>query len=176
MEPSRFDELTKALATSTSRRQAIKTIAATTLGGMLALSGIGPAFAKCKGSGSKCHHAKQCCGTMSGCCGGTCTDLSSDRNNCGSCGKVCPPTQVCSGGQCGCPPGRTKLCNGTCVISSCASSGCPNGCTCTQDEAAGNYYCANLSGGGSTCTSDCDCPSGQFCINGLPTGFCATAC
>lgn len=34
MEPSKFDELTKALATSTSRRQALKAIAATALGGL----------------------------------------------------------------------------------------------------------------------------------------------
>jgi hypothetical protein len=50
MEPYRFDELTKALATSTSRRQALKTIAATTLAGLLGLSGIDTAFAK-----PKCH-------------------------------------------------------------------------------------------------------------------------
>jgi acyl-CoA synthetase (AMP-forming)/AMP-acid ligase II len=44
MESSRFDELTKALATSTSRRQALKTIAATTLGSILGLSGLGTAL------------------------------------------------------------------------------------------------------------------------------------
>ncbi len=37
MDPSRFDELTKALATATSRRQTLKTIAAATLGGILGL-------------------------------------------------------------------------------------------------------------------------------------------
>jgi hypothetical protein len=62
MEPSKFDELTKTLATSTSRRQALKTIAATTLGGLLGLAGIGTAFAKdCKSIGAKCKHDKQCC-------------------------------------------------------------------------------------------------------------------
>jgi hypothetical protein len=39
MEPSKFDELTKALATSTSRRQALKTIAATTIGSLPDLAG-----------------------------------------------------------------------------------------------------------------------------------------
>lgn len=34
MDSSRFDDLTKALATATSRRQALKTLAATTLGGI----------------------------------------------------------------------------------------------------------------------------------------------
>ena len=41
MEPNTFDELTKALATATSRRQALKTIAAATIGGVLGLGGIG---------------------------------------------------------------------------------------------------------------------------------------
>ena len=44
MKPSRFDDLTKALATATSRRQALKAIAATTLGGILGLSGIETVF------------------------------------------------------------------------------------------------------------------------------------
>src|SRR5207253_159284 len=54
MEPSKFDELTKALATATSRRQALKTIAATTLGSILGLAGIGTAFAKCHNAGHNC--------------------------------------------------------------------------------------------------------------------------
>jgi hypothetical protein len=33
-----------------------------------------------------------------------CTDLGFDRNNCGGCGKVCPPDQVCSGAVCKLPP------------------------------------------------------------------------
>ena len=36
-------------------------------------------------------------------CGGTCTDLSSDPNNCSSCGNVCTPPEnasaTCSGGS-----------------------------------------------------------------------------
>ncbi len=67
MEPSRFDELTKALATSTSRRQALKTIAATTLGSTLGLAGIGTAFAK-----PKCHRNGTGCDTSFQCCSGFC--------------------------------------------------------------------------------------------------------
>ncbi len=37
MESSRFDELTKALATTTSRRQMLKTLAASVVGGILGL-------------------------------------------------------------------------------------------------------------------------------------------
>ena len=87
MDPSKFDDMTKAMATSTSRRQALKTIAATTLGGILGLGGIGTAFAKptCKPNGHGCGTNKQCC---SGFC---------DQTT----------------GTCACPPGTTDL-NGTC--------------------------------------------------------------
>ena len=63
MEPSRFDDLTKALATATSRRQAFKTIAATTLGGILGLSGIRTVFGapKCRRNGTGCDTDSQCC-------------------------------------------------------------------------------------------------------------------
>jgi hypothetical protein len=54
MEPSKFDDLTKALATATSRRQALKAIGAA-LGGALGLSRIGIAFAdQCKPLDTKC--------------------------------------------------------------------------------------------------------------------------
>src|SRR6266571_6377594 len=46
MDSSRFDELTKALATATSRRQVLKAIAATTLGGIFGLGGADLALAK----------------------------------------------------------------------------------------------------------------------------------
>ena len=45
MDSTKFDELTKVLATGISRREALKTIAATTLGSILGLGGIGTAFA-----------------------------------------------------------------------------------------------------------------------------------
>ena len=44
MDPTSFDDLTKALASSTSRRQVLKTIVATTLGSLLGLDGIGTAL------------------------------------------------------------------------------------------------------------------------------------
>jgi hypothetical protein len=127
MDSASFDDLTKALATATSRRQALKTIVATTLGGLLGLGGIDAAFAakKCRGLGSKCSHGDQCCSNYCAnnvctCspgqtnCNGTCVDLQTNNNNCGTCGNVCPSGATCSGGQCLCPPGLTN-CNGTCV-------------------------------------------------------------
>jgi hypothetical protein len=70
MDATRFDDLTKALATSTSRRAAFKTIAATTLAGLLGLGGIGAAFPNCRAPGSKCGENKQCCSHV--CCDGVC--------------------------------------------------------------------------------------------------------
>ena len=61
MDSSRFDDLTKAVATATSRRQALKAIAATTLGSILGLAGIGTAFAKCHGTGHNCEENSTCC-------------------------------------------------------------------------------------------------------------------
>src|SRR5260370_39074408 len=60
MDPSKFDVFTKALATSTSRRQALKAIGAT-VGGILGLGGAGTALAKGAGIGAKCSQSSQCC-------------------------------------------------------------------------------------------------------------------
>ena len=70
MDATRFDDLTKALATSPSRRAALKTIAATTIGGILGLAGMGTAFAACQPAGHACGGNKQCCSNV--CCHGVC--------------------------------------------------------------------------------------------------------
>ena len=69
MDATRFDDLTKALATSTSRRVALKAIGAA-LGGALGLSSIGTAFAMCQPFRHACGGNKQCCSNV--CCNGTC--------------------------------------------------------------------------------------------------------
>ena len=61
MDSTRFDDLTKGLATSPSRRAALKTIAATAIGSILGLTGIGTAFA-----GDLC--GNQVCGPGTICC------------------------------------------------------------------------------------------------------------
>jgi hypothetical protein len=72
MNSSRFDDLTKALATSTSRRQALKAIVATIIGGLLGLDSIGTASAKCHGAGHPCDENSTCCSHL--CCNGVCCD------------------------------------------------------------------------------------------------------
>ena len=70
MEASRFDRLTKALATTAGRRQVAKVLAGSALGavGVTALSAK-PAAA-CTGRGNPCNRDGNCC---SDCCkGGVC--------------------------------------------------------------------------------------------------------
>jgi hypothetical protein len=61
MDATRCDDFTKGLATSTSRRAALKTIAATTIGGKLGLAGIGTAFAGDKCGNQDCPPGTICC-------------------------------------------------------------------------------------------------------------------
>jgi hypothetical protein len=71
MDYNRFDDLTRTLATTTSRRGFLKTLAGGAAGGMLALLGIGEAAAKdCTKTGKKCKDNKECCSGL--CSNGTC--------------------------------------------------------------------------------------------------------
>src|SRR5947209_665526 len=92
MDPTTFDDLTKALATRTSRREALKTIAATTLGSILGLSGIGTAFGKNK-------TCAQFCNTVFGAntkAAGQCTsDAAHGKGLCYSCGSNMPASSIC---------------------------------------------------------------------------------
>jgi hypothetical protein len=85
-------------------------------------------------------------------CGGQCVNVSTDPNNCGTCGNVCATGTSCVNGQCGCPTGTT-LCGGQCVPS------------CTGGQVLNPTTC------------QCECPIGASLINGecvCPTG--TTAC
>jgi hypothetical protein len=65
-------------------------------------------------------------------CAGRCTDLSSDRNNCGSCGRVCPNSEPCGDGKCGstsCPGGPCSCVDGTPFPAFCSgTAGCNQVC------------------------------------------------
>src|SRR5438105_5465053 len=100
MDPSKFDDLTKALATATSRRQALKTIAATTLGSILGLSRLGTAFGapKCHGQGTGCDTTSQCCSGLV-CTNGKCTPCEGLGQSCTSDSQCC--SGFCSSSICG---------------------------------------------------------------------------
>jgi hypothetical protein len=63
MNDNRFDELSKALARTTTRRQAVKVVGATTLAGALSLVGAREAGAqgRCKKNGTPCRTDYECC-------------------------------------------------------------------------------------------------------------------
>ncbi len=75
--------------------------------------------AGCDALGGSCSQ----CGAASTLCGAVCVDATSDRNNCGGCGKTCGNGQACSGGACVpmCPSGQVCSPQGACVTA------CPAG-------------------------------------------------
>jgi hypothetical protein len=161
MEPSQFDEFTRAMATPTSRRQAIKKLLAGTFGGLLAFSGLGNAFA------SGCHPP---CSTGLTCCGGKCVDEKKDPKHCGDCNVVCA-SGLCVNGLC-CPPGAVKCDNSCCSFTCCGG----NTCTDTQNDKNNCGACGHVCPAGDTCqkgkcVSVCSCR--QLC-NGTCARSCAT--
>ena len=141
----RLDEFSKLLAESVSRRESLRRLGTFVAGALLAPLGSGTAWAArpdrcgafCRGCSSKdqrtqclaacraCNGntsrlcgscgAYVCCPTSAACCNGTCTSVSSDRQNCGACGNACAGSCVngtCSGdGQCF---GGQVFCDGYC--------------------------------------------------------------
>ena len=133
MDQDRFDDLTRALASTTSRRTVLKTLAGSAAGGLLALLGVHEAAADdtCKPTGKKCRKGAQCCSgnCEAGVCAPACTP-SGLQQLCSS------PEECCSGfcepildfpPRCCIPPGTKcdtyypeQCCSGTChSISGC---------------------------------------------------------
>src|SRR5437588_3157317 len=104
MQPSRFDDLTKALATATSRRQAMRRIGGI-LGGT-ALAGLFPGLALA--SNSACAHF---CNTVFGAntpAASQCTsDAAHGKGLCYTCGPAAPADHGPLCGQVCCGSGQT---------------------------------------------------------------------
>lgn len=73
---NQFDELTKSLAQSVTRRAALKKFGVGLAGLVLASFGLAnkAAAARCKPSGAKCMHGSQCCS-------GVCWSFSSNKQS-----------------------------------------------------------------------------------------------
>ena len=74
---------------------------ATTLG-WVALA-LGLLVGACSGNGdcaTNCGQVHTCVGVVLSCCGTSCVGLQVDGANCGSCGTVCQPNEICSAGMC----------------------------------------------------------------------------
>src|SRR5215471_19279260 len=144
MEPSRFDELTKALATATSRRQALRRIGGilggTALAGLFpgvaladnsacahfcstVFGGDTPAQAQCTSDAA--HHTGLCytCGPASP--GGT-QPICCQENPDGTCSSYsgatcCGSSATCLNGSC---CANANVCGSTCLAAPCSSSQC----------------------------------------------------
>jgi ice-binding like protein/stigma-specific protein Stig1 len=120
-----------------------------------------------------------CCGGVL--CGATCTSLSEDVNNCGSCGNACGSGQFCAGGSCvPCSP----ICGGVCVDlesddANCGS--CGNTCSLSESCSSGSCVsCSTLCGGACVdlTSDDANCGScGNACaLSASCTGSACVPC
>ena len=96
----KFDELTKGMAQSVTRRQALRRFGTGLAGMLLALFGIGETAGA--DPGTHCKTYADCPGLGWACCGGKCVNIDFDSHNCGGCGNHCPGGKywVCTYGSC----------------------------------------------------------------------------
>jgi hypothetical protein len=196
MDSTRFDELTKALATATSRRQALRH-----MGGILAgtaVAGLFPglAFASNSACTTFCNAVF---GAETKAAGKCISDAAHGKGLCYTCGSSTPASSVCctrnSSGFCSnysptlpCSCGANQTCqNGTCVTpctanggtcrgnSDCCSGNCSNGICCGSGRVGlCNGSCAiPCTPGAADCPSGCGCGpdqgSGVFYCSGFST-------
>jgi uncharacterized protein YkwD len=74
-------------------------------------------------------------------CDGTCTELLSNPNHCGKCGRSCHPDAECINGICDCPEEMLK-CDGTCIDPTSNDDHCFEcGNACADGKACVNSVC-----------------------------------
>lgn len=176
MNPSKFDELTKELAKSTSRRHALRTILTASIGGVVGLGAIRSVFGnkiKCSGGPSNSDCAHWCAavfGPNTPAAGQCTSDAAHNRGACCQCGAVDPASiccvrdsnGFCVGGTivagCFCDSTQCQTCDtttGTCV-------GCPPGQTCENGQCSG---CENPG----VCGTYTNCQANETCFCGATT-------
>jgi hypothetical protein len=174
MDSTRFDGLTKALATPASRRQALRRIGGI-LGGT-ALAGLFPGlvFASNSACTTFCNAVF---GAETQAAGKCIRDAAQGTGLCHTCGSAVPSAICCtrnssglcssySGAQCPCNSSQCLTCqNGTCASSCDACSTCQGG-TCVSS-------CTNCCG--VVCCNGVCCYTG-FGIQCCPNGTCSRTC
>lgn len=181
MDPTRFDQLTKALASATSRRQALRRIGGI-LGGTV-LAGVFPGLASA--SNSACaHFCNAVFGADTPAANQCISDAAHGKGLCHQCGNAAPSSICCTrnsrgfcssynGAHCPCDSSQCLQCNsasGTCVSTCSPGQTCQNGtcgATCPQG-------CIVLSNGtvACSCSTNADCNCGvQFCGSDVSLGL-----
>lgn len=188
MDQTRFDGLTRMMATGSTRRQVCHGLTGGTVAVLLSHFGIEEAAAGCVKPGQQgCDgpRHRQCCdgatckggtNTKQGrcvCkgrlkqCGSTCVNAKTDENNCGSCKKKCAAGHACKRGKCtsklGCRVGE-NFCNRP------NGPNCPHttntACFCITDV-EGTPRCSNISTSiCQSCVTNADCGAGRACLDG----------
>ncbi len=125
-------------------------------------------------------------------CGGICTDVMNNNDNCGECGNVCLEGTKCHNGDCVVDCGRQTVCNNTCTDllsdgENCGKCGeacdadayCQNATcqyTCAdQNQVVCNHTCTSLESDIKNCGA-CGtvCETDETCRNGLCTTECSS--
>jgi hypothetical protein len=159
-----FDDLTRAMAGTTSRRQALKTVAATALTALTGGLASSPAAAR----GEKCYNSFECPGPCDVCWRSLGDQITGRPGVCiaGPTGfpGQCPAGQCCIGGNCSLPPSGFTC--GTAVN----SSGCPSGqarcfghCISLSNDPNNCGGCGNACGVGSNANNPTCC--GETCTD-----------
>jgi hypothetical protein len=110
------------------------------------------------------------CGTGSS---AICTNLSSDPNNCGTCGKVCPSAEACVSGTCACTNSADpNFCGSVCTntntdTNNCGS--CGNICPASTPNCSGGTCSAPLA---TVCTTAPCANNTITCTNNKTNGAC----
>jgi hypothetical protein len=175
MKPN-FDEFSKSLAQSCSRRESLWALGALVAGAVLSRIPLASAWAGgpngCKDFCNRCPKQRRsqclsacqacsgdtqrlcgacgnyaCCGAGSSCCGDYCADLADDVYNCGECGYVCEP------------PGPYEY--GACIDGQCEY-------VCAEGAVACNGACTSLASDENNC-GECGnvCPgAAPYCNQG----------
>jgi len=114
-------------------------------------------------------------------CGNPCQSCAQNGSICMSNDQCC--SGRCAGGTCAeaCPSGTATLSNGTCAHTctsgsfDCIAAGC-GGCATLVEGDGVEDYCRG-SRGFADCTSNADCPTGQFCGGSTSIGgVCTPGC
>ena len=102
----------------------------------------------------------QGCAASQEICGNTCTDVTYDQENCGSCGNSCGVSESCYNGKC---TGSSSGSSGSSGSTSCT--------TCRQNAAVGSCSTYN-----SACSAVLACDDIRYCAQTCTTSSCVASC